>query len=257
MIHPTAQVHPGAELGAGVEVGAYTVIGERVTLDDDCVIGPHVVIKGPTCIGKATRILQFSSIGDDPQDKKYRGEAESGLEIGARNVIRESCTINRGTASGGGMTRVGNNNWIMACVHVAHDCQVGDNTVFANHTTLAGHVVIDDFVTLGGFTGVHQFCRVGCHSISAIASVIIKDVPPYLMVCGNGARPNGLNRVGLKRNGFSHNSLEALRKAYRIVYREGLLLKDALEKLGDLVRDNEEVGHFVRFIEQSERGIVR
>ena len=257
MIHPTAQVDPGAELGIGVEVGAYTVIGAQVTLGDDCVIGPHVVVKGPTRIGAATRVLQFSSIGDDPQDKKYQGEAESALEIGAHNVIRESCTINRGTAPGGGVTRVGDNNWIMACTHIAHDCQVGNNTVFANHATLAGHVVIDDFAILGGFTGVHQFCRMGCHSISAIASVITKDVPPYLMVRGNGARPNGLNRVGLKRNGYSHDSIEALRRAYRIVYREGLLLKDALEKLKALAEDSEAVGNFVCFIEQSGRGIVR
>lgn len=257
MIDPTAKVHPGAEIGTGVEIGAYSVIGEHVQIAEDCVIGPHVVVKGPTRIGRSTRIWQFSSVGDDPQDKKYRGEAESSLEIGANNVIREFCSINRGTNRGGGTTRIGNNNWIMAYVHIAHDCQVGDNTIFANNANLAGHVIIDDFVILGGFTGVHQFCRVGCHSISAIASIVVKDVPPYLMISGNTARPNGLNRVGLRRYGFSDDSIEALRKAYRIVYREGLLLKDALKKLETLSDGNKEVANFTRFIKESERGIVR
>lgn len=257
MIDPTAKVHPGAGIGSGVSIGAYAVIGDQVRIADNCVIGPHVVVKGPTRIGESTRISQFSSIGDDPQDKKYRGEAESFLEIGSNNVIREFCSINRGTAQGGGVTRVGNGNWIMAYVHIAHDCQVGNNTIFANNATLAGHVHIDDHAILGGFTGVHQFCRVGCYSISAIASIILKDVPPYLMVSGNSAKPGGLNRVGLKRNGFSDSSVEALRKAYRIVYREGLLLKNALKKLRALADGSEEVALFTRFIEQSGRGIVR
>ena len=257
MIDPTAKVHPGAGIGSGVSIGAHAVIGDQVRIADNCVIGPHVVVKGPTRIGESTRISQFSSIGDDPQDKKYRGEAESFLEIGSNNVIREFCSINRGTAQGGGVTRVGNGNWIMAYVHIAHDCQVGNNTIFANNATLAGHVHIDDHAILGGFTGVHQFCRVGCYSISAIASIILKDVPPYLMVSGNSAKPGGLNRVGLKRNGFSDSSVEALRKAYRIVYREGLLLKNALKKLRALADGSEEVALFTRFIEQSGRGIVR
>ena len=257
MIDPTAKVHPGAWIGSGASIGAYAVIGDQVRIADNCVIGPHVVVKGPTRIGESTRISQFSSIGDDPQDKKYRGEAESFLEIGSNNVIREFCSINRGTAQGGGVTRVGNGNWIMAYVHIAHDCQVGNNTIYANNATLAGHVQIDDHAILGGFTGVHQFCRVGCYSISAIASIILKDVPPYLMVSGNSAKPGGLNRVGLKRNGFSDTSVEALRKAYRIVYREGLLLKNALKKLRALADESEEVALFTRFIEQSGRGIVR
>lgn len=257
MIDPTAKVHPGAEIGAGVSIGAYSVIGDQVQIAGNCEIGPHVVIKGPTRIGEANRISQFSSIGDDPQDKKYRGDETSFLEIGAHNVIREFCTINRGTGQGGGTTRVGNHNWIMAYVHIAHDCHVGNNTVFANNATLAGHVRIDDFAILGGFTGVHQFCRVGGYSISAIASIIVKDVPPYLMVSGNTAKPNGLNRVGLKRNGFSDSSIDALRKAYRIVYREGLLLKDALKKLETLADANGEVAGFTRFITESERGITR
>jgi UDP-N-acetylglucosamine acyltransferase len=257
LIEPTAIVHPDADIGTGVRIGAYSIIGEQVQIADNCEIGPHVVIKGPTRIGESTRISQFASIGDDPQDKKYQGEAASHLEIGSNNVIREFCSINRGTAQGGGITRVGNNNWIMAYVHIAHDCQVGNNTIFANNATLAGHVLIDDFAILGGFTGVHQFCRVGCHSISAIASIIVKDVPPYLMVSGNTAKPNGLNRVGLRRNGFSDDSVEAMRKAYRIVYREGLLVKDAIKKLETLANVNKEVANFTRFIEGSERGIIR
>jgi UDP-N-acetylglucosamine acyltransferase len=257
LIDPTAKVHPGAGIGSRVSIGAYAVIGDQVRIADNCVIGPHVVVKGPTRIGESTRISQFSSIGDDPQDKKYQGEAESFLEIGSNNVIREFCSINRGTAQGGGVTRVGNGNWIMAYVHIAHDCQVGNNTIFANNATLAGHVHIDDHAILGGFTGVHQFCRVGRYSISAIASIILKDVPPYLMVSGNSAKPGGLNRVGLKRNGFSDSSVEALRKAYRIVYRDGLLLKNALKKLRALADESEEVALFTRFIEQSGRGIVR
>ncbi len=257
MIDPTAKIHSGAEIGSGVSIGAYSVIADRVRIADDCVIGPHVVVKGPTRIGEATRISQFSSLGEDPQDKKYQGETESFLEIGSNNVIREFCSINRGTALGGGVTHVGNNNWIMAYTHIAHDCQVGNNTVFANHATLAGHAQIEDYAILGGFTGVHQFCRVGRHSISAIGSIILKDVPPYLMVSGNSAKPSGLNRVGLKRHGFPDNSVEALKKAYRIVYREGLLLKNALKKLDDLAMEDREVGIFTRFIRQSERGIVR
>lgn len=257
MIDPTAKVHPGAEIGSGACIGAYSVIGDRVHIADNCTIGPHVVIKGPARIGEATRISQFSSIGDDPQDKKYKEGTESFLEIGSNNVIREFCSINRGTAHGGGVTRLGNDNWIMAYVHIAHDCRVGNNTIFANNATLAGHVRIDDHAILGGFTGVHQFCRVGCYSISAIASIILKDVPPYLMVSGNSAKPNGLNRVGLKRNGFSDSSVEALRKAYRIVYREGLLLKNALGKLDELAGKSREVANFTHFIKQSERGIVR
>ena len=257
MIEPTAKVHHDAVIGTGVRIGAYSIIGEQVQIADNCEIGPHVVIKGPTRIGESTRISQFTSIGDDPQDKKYQGEAEFFLEIGSNNVIREFCSINRGTAQGGGITRVGNDNWIMAYVHIAHDCQVGNNTIFANNATLAGHVHIDDFAILGGFTGVHQFCRVGCHSISAIASIIVKDVPPYLMVSGNTAKPGGLNRVGLRRNGFSDNSIEALRKAYRIIYREGLLLKDALKELETLADVNGEVANFTRFIKESKRGIIR
>jgi len=257
LIHPTALVDPGARIGSDVSIGAYAVIGPQVTIGDRCWIGPHVVIKGPTTLGQENRIFQFCSIGDDPQDKKYNNDRNSSLEIGDRNVIREFCTINRGTEHGGGTTVVGNDNWIMAYVHIAHDCRVGNHVVFANHTTLAGHVAVDDYVICGGFTGVHQFCRIGRYCFTAIASVVVKDVPPYLMVAGNTAKPSGLNKEGLKRHGFSAETVNLLRKAYKIVYREGLTVQQALEQLQPLSAVSEEVACFSGFISQSRRGIVR
>lgn len=257
MIHPTAVISDTAEVGKNVQIGAYSVIGEHVRIEADCVIGSHVVINGPSNIGKRNRIYQFASIGEDPQDKKFQNDTNSHLQIGDDNVIREYCSINRGTDSGGGLTRLGNHNWIMAYVHIAHDCIVGDHVTFANNTTLAGHVIIEDYVILGGFTGVHQFCRVGRHSFSAISSVIVKDIAPYLMVAGNVAKPNGLNREGLKRFGVSPEIIDKIKKAYKTVYRDGLLLKDAIEKLKEEENDCEELGHFIRFIQQSERGLAR
>ncbi len=241
----------------GVEIGPYSCIGANVEIDSGTVIGPHVVINGPSRIGQDNHIFQFCSIGDDPQDKKYRQDKNSRLEIGNGNTIREYCSINRGTEDGGGITRLGDDNWIMAYVHIAHDCLVGNSTVFANNTTLAGHVIIDDFVILGGFTGVHQFCRVGKHCFSAISSIIVKDVPPYLMVSGNTASPAGLNREGLKRHGFSAEDINSLRKAYKIVYRDGNTVSQALEKLEGLAQDSEHITAFAEFIGASRRGIVR
>lgn len=257
MIASSAIVHPDAIIGKGVEVGPYSVIGANVTINENSWIGPHVVINGPTRIGKNNKIFQFCSIGDDPQDKKYAGEEDSVLEIGDGNTIREYCSINRGTTLGGGITRIGNDNWIMAYVHIAHDCLVGDNTIFANNATLAGHVMIEDFVILGGFTGVHQFCRIGCYSLTAISSVVVQDVPPYLIASGNTAKPAGLNREGLKRQGFSQEVINDLRKAYKTIYRDGLLLKDALNKLEPMTVESFEVSEFVKFIQASTRGIVR
>ena len=257
MIHPTAIIHPAAHVHAEAEVGAYSLIGAHVQIGRATEIGPHVVIHGPAVIGERNRFFQFCSIGADPQDKKYRGEDDSRLEIGAGNTVREYVSINRGTAAGGGKTVLGDNNWIMAHAHIAHDCRVGNNTVFANHATLAGHVSIDDFVTLGGFTGVHQFCRMGRYSFAAISSVIVKDVPPYLLVAGNTAQPFGLNREGLKRAGFDQATIDLLRQAYRIVYRYGLGLKEALAALETPGRESESVNLFKTFIAASERGIVR
>ncbi|HSR61956.1 MAG TPA: acyl-ACP--UDP-N-acetylglucosamine O-acyltransferase [Gammaproteobacteria bacterium] len=257
MIDSTAVVHPDASIGKDVSIGPYAVIGADASIDNNTWIGPHVVIKGPTKIGRENRIFQFCSIGENPQDKKFRHEAESELVIGDRNTIREYCSINRGTKHGGGKTVVGDDNWIMAYVHIAHDCIVGNNTIFANNSTLAGHVLIDDHVILGGFTGVHQFCHIGRHCFSAISSVIVKDVPPYLIISGNTASPAGLNREGLKRHGFSSETVNDLRKAYRIVYREGLTVKQALDELKPLCEKSREVGHFSEFIAASKRGIVR
>ena len=257
MIDPTAIIHPEANIDTDVKVGAYSVIGENVSIASGTIIEPHVVINGPTKIGKNNTIASFCSLGGDPQDKKFQGEAESILEIGNDNTIREYVSINRGTGDGGGKTILGDNNWIMAYVHIAHDCLVGSNTIFANNATLAGHVTIDDHAILGGFTGVHQFCRIGSYSFSAISSVIVKDVPPYVLVSGNTAKPSGLNREGLKRHGFNNESINTLRKAYKAVYREGLILKDALDVLTQLSKESEKVELMRSFIAASERGIVR
>jgi UDP-N-acetylglucosamine acyltransferase len=257
LIHPTALIHPQTRIADNVRIGAYSVIDKDVEIGDSSQIGSHVVISGPTRIGKNNRIYHHCSIGADPQDKKYQAETDSLLTIGDGNTIREFCSINRGTAGGGGVTSLGNENWIMAYVHIAHDCVIGNANTFANNTTLAGHVIIGDHVILGGFTGIHQFCRIGSHSFSAISSVIVKDVPPYVLVAGNTARPSGLNREGLKRYGMQQSRIDLLRKAYKILYREGLLLKDALAKLDILATDSADLVAFVAFIRASERGIVR
>ena len=262
MIADSALVAPDAAIGADVSIGAYSVIGAGVEIGAGCRIGSHVVIDGPTRIGEDNRIFPFSAIGGDPQDKKYVADGESRLVIGAGNTLREFCTINRGTAAGGGATVIGDHNWLMAYVHIAHDCVVGDHTVFANNATLAGHARVEDRATLGGFTGVHQFCRVGAYAFTAIASVALKDVPPFLMVSGNPARPGALNRVGLRRHGFAAERVETLKRAYKSVYRKGLLLKDALAEIQGLIQESggetaDDLRRFHDFIRASERGIVR
>jgi UDP-N-acetylglucosamine acyltransferase len=219
-------------------------------------IGPHVVVQGPTRIGPGNKIFQFASIGDMPQDKKYRGE-QTLLEIGARNVIREFCTINRGTLQGGGVTRIGDDNWIMAYVHIAHDCIVGSHTIFANGASLAGHVRVDDHAALGGFTLVFQFCRLGAHCLCAFGSHIDKDVPPFVTVAGQMARPRGINAEGLRRRGFSAEAIATLRRAYRLVYRSSLTSSQAVERLRQLAQECTEVGLMAGFIEHSQRGIIR
>ncbi|MFA7291613.1 MAG: acyl-ACP--UDP-N-acetylglucosamine O-acyltransferase [Rhodocyclaceae bacterium] len=256
MIHPSAIVHANAKLGTNVSVGPYSIIGENVEIGDNTWVGPHVVINGHTRIGRDNRIYQFSSLGEVPQDKKYAGEPTR-LEIGDRNTIREFCTFNLGTAQDVGVTRIGNDNWVMAYVHIAHDCQVGNNTTFANNSQLAGHVHIDDWAILGGFTGVHQFCRVGAHTMTAVGTVILQDVPPYIMAAGNTASPYGLNAEGLKRRGFSAEALQALKRAYRILYKSGLMLEEARVKLEEEARMHPEVQRFVDFLAISKRGIIR
>ena len=257
MIDETAIIHPGANIQKDVSIGPYSVIGQDVSIESGTVIGSHVVIKGPTSIGPNNKIFHFSSIGEEPQDKKFNEDSNSSLVIGSSNTIREYVSINRGTNAGGGKTVIGNENWIMAYVHIAHDCIIGNNSIFANNATLAGHVIIENFVTLGGFTGVHQFCRVGSYSFSAISSVIVKDVLPYILVSGNTAKPSGLNREGLKRNGFDSNTIKLLKKAYKIIYREGLILSDALEELMKLSTESKDIEALYSFIASSKRGIIR
>ena len=256
MIHPSAVVDPGAELQPDVDVGPFSVIGPGVALGAGTRIGSHVVIEGPTRIGECNRIHSFSVLGGAPQDRKYLDEPST-LEIGDRNVIREYCTFNRGTRGGGMVTRVGDGNWIMGYVHVAHDCKVGNDSVLANGTTLAGHVEVEDCVTLGAFTVVHQFCRIGAHAFSAMGTVILKDVPPFVTVAGNFASPHGLNTEGLRRRGFPALVMQSLRTAYKTVYKRGLTLDAAIGQLADPARNCAEVDRFREFVRSSGRGIVR
>ncbi|MHB1528708.1 MAG: acyl-ACP--UDP-N-acetylglucosamine O-acyltransferase [Acidiferrobacteraceae bacterium] len=255
MIHPHALVDPSARIAEDVHIGAFSVIGPEVEIGFGTWVGPHVVINGPARIGSDNRIYQFSSLGEVPQDLKYRGE-HSSLEIGDRNIIREYCTMSRGTVGGGSVTRIGCDNLFMAYVHIAHDCHVGNHTIFANCASLAGHVTVEDYAVLGGFTGMHQFCRLGAHAMTAIGTVSFKDVPPFIMASGNTARPHGINLTGLKRRGFSAEAISALRKAYRLTYRSGLRLEEAIEQLQQM-RECREVAVFADFIGATERGIIR
>jgi UDP-N-acetylglucosamine acyltransferase len=255
-IHKTAIIDPDAELGNNVAVGPYSVIGPGVQIGDDSWIGPHVVINGPTTIGKENRIHQFASIGEAPQDLKYAGEPTR-LVIGDRNVIRECVTINRGTVNGGGLTQVGNDNLLMAYIHIAHDCVVGNRTIFSNNTSLAGHVTIGDQVILSGFTLVHQFCSIGDHAFTGMGSAISKDVPPYLMVSGNPGHPHGINSEGLKRRNFSAESIRAIKKAYKLLYRSGLQLEQAKAEIAAMVAEHGELKIFSEFLENAHRSIIR
>ena len=255
-IDSRAIIDPSAKLADGVSVGPYSIIGADVEIGENTWIGPHVVIQGPTRIGKDNRLFQFSSIGEIPQDKKFHGES-SRLEIGDRNTIREFVTINRGTEDGGGVTRIGDDNWLMAYIHIAHDCIVGNNTIFANNASLAGHAIVDDYAILGGFTLVHQFCQIGKHAFCGMGSAISKDVPPYVIVNGSPAEAHGLNLEGLKRRGFSKETLKALRDAYKIIYRQGLTVEEAKPKLAELAQTTPDVQALLDFLEGSQRGIVR
>jgi UDP-N-acetylglucosamine acyltransferase len=256
MMHPSAIIHSGARLGAGVSVGPYSIIGEHVEIGDNTSIGPHVVLSGHTRIGRDNRIFQFCSLGEIPQDKKYAGEPTC-LEIGDRNTIREFCTFNLGTALDAGVTRLGDDNWIMAYVHIAHDCQVGNRTTFANNAQLAGHVHIGDWAILGGYTGVHQFCRIGAHTMTAVGTVVLQDIPPFVMAAGNTASPFGINAEGLKRRGFSPDALKALKRAYRTLYKSGFMLDEARAKLEEEVGAHPEIQPLLDFLAVSRRGIIR
>lgn len=256
LIHPTAIVHPNARLGSNVAVGAYTIIGEHVEIGDDTWIGPHVVLNGHTRIGNGNRIFQFSSIGEMPQDKKYAGEPTQ-LEIGDRNTIREFCTFNCGTAQDVGVTRLGSDNWIMAYVHLAHDCQIGNNTIFANNAQLAGHVHVGDFAILGGFTVVHQFVRIGAHSMTAMGSILLQDLPPYVTAAGNTAKPFGINSEGLKRRGFSSDAIAALKRSYKLIYRSGATLEEARSTLSREAGAQPALALLADFLATPGRGIIR
>ncbi len=259
-IHPTAIVEPGAELHPTVEIGPYSIIGPEVVIGARTRIGPHVVIDGKTSIGEDNVFYQFSSIGAAPQDKKYNGEPTR-LEIGDRNMVREFCTINRGTAQDGGVTRLGNDNWIMAYVHLAHDCQIGNHTIFANNAQLAGHVQVDDWAILGGHSGVHQFCKIGAHAMLGMFTSLTQDVPPYVILNGNPAAAHGINIEGLKRRGFSKEAIQALRHAYKLLYKSGHTLDEAKAALVAQEQSQPEHATHIRllreFLETSTRGIIR
>jgi UDP-N-acetylglucosamine acyltransferase len=256
LIDPRAVVATSARVHDDAQVGAYSIIGDDVEIGHGTRIESHVVIKGPTVIGADNHIFQFASIGDEPQDKKYKGE-QTKLVIGDRNTIREACTINRGTAQDRGVTTLGDDNWIMAYVHIAHDCDVGNHTILANNATLAGHVFVGDYAILGGFTGVHQFCRIGAHAMTSAHSYVSKDIPAYVTAAGRPAEPRGVNAEGLKRRGFTPEQTRNIREAYRIVFRQALKLEEALASLEALVEQQPEIKPFLDSLKTGTRGLAR
>lgn len=256
MIHATAIVDPGAQIDSNVEIGAYSVISDKVVIGSGTAIGPHVVIQPYTSIGTDCQIFQYASIGAVPQALKFKGE-ETHVKIGPRTVVREFVTINRGTEFGGGITEVGEGNFLMAYAHIAHDCKTGREVILANNATLAGHVTIDDYATVGGLVAIHQFVRVGNYAYVGGKSAVVKDIPPFVMASGDRAKLHGLNSVGLKRHGFSSETLSLLKKAYRIIFRLGLTLNEAIERVTTEVEQVPEVVNLVDFIKSSERGVTR
>ncbi|MBB3343352.1 acyl-ACP--UDP-N-acetylglucosamine O-acyltransferase [Luteimonas sp. RC10] len=256
-IHATAVVDPGAKLGAGVRIGAFTIIGPEVEIGDGTVIGPHCSVHGPTTIGRDNHVHGHAAIGGEPQDKKFRGERVE-LTIGDRNTIREFVTINRGTGDGGGVTRIGDDNWLLAYTHVAHDCIVGNHCVFSNNATLAGHVEVGDHVILSGFVGIHQFCRIGAHAFIGMGAFVNGDVPPFVMVAQDGyGRPRGINAEGLKRRGFDATRTAAIKRAYRALYVSGEPLEAARARLAEWARDSADVRAMLAFIDAGERPLLR
>ena len=256
VIHPTALVAPDAIIGDDVEIGPYAVIGSGVEIGARTTVGPHAVISGPTRVGEDNRIHQFASVGDAPQDKKYRGEPTR-LEIGDRNVIREFVTLNRGTTKDQHVTRIGNDNLFMAYTHVAHDCVIGNQCVLANCATLGGHVVLGDWVIMAGFSGIHQFCKVGAHAFLANNAAVTRDVPPYVMAVGQPATPHSVNAEGLKRRGFTPEQIRNIRNAFRVLYRSGLKLAEAEAQLKAMADEQPELRPIVEFLPQSTRSIIR
>ncbi|WP_454829947.1 acyl-ACP--UDP-N-acetylglucosamine O-acyltransferase [Pseudoxanthomonas wuyuanensis] len=256
-IHPSAVVDPGSKLGANVRIGAFSYIGPEVEIGEGTVIGPHCSVIGPTRIGSDNRIVGHAAIGGDPQDKKFKGERVE-LVIGDRNQIREFVTVNRGTGSGGGITRVGSDNMLLAYTHVAHDCLIGNHCVFSNNSTLAGHVTVEDWVITSGFSGAHQFCRIGAHAFIGMGVLLSGDVPPFTMVAGDASgRPRGINSEGLKRRGFDAERISAIKRAYRTLYMAGLPLAEARQQLSEQAQSSEDVRALLQFIETSERPLQR
>jgi UDP-N-acetylglucosamine acyltransferase len=255
-IHATAIIDASAELDSSVEVGPYSIIGANVKIDAGTRIASHVVINGPSIIGKNNHIFQYCSIGEAPQDKKYKGEPTL-LEIGDNNTIREFCTLNRGTVQDKNSTKIANDNWIMAYVHIAHDCQIGSHTILANNASLAGHVDIHDYAILGGFTLIHQFCKIGSYVITAVGSVVFKDVPPYVTAAGYDAKPHGINAEGLRRHGYSAETILQIKRAYKTLYRNALTLDEAKAELAVMQKNTPEIGLLADFLKLSTRGIIR
>ena len=259
-IHPTAIIEPGAQLAENVTVGPYTIIRANVSIGEGTTVGPHCVIEGHTTIGRDNRIFQFASLGAVPQDKKYAGEPTR-LEIGDRNTIREFCTFNLGTAQDVGVTRLGDDNWMMAYTHLAHDCQVGNKTIFANNAQIAGHVVVGDWAILGAYTNVHQFVKIGPHAMTGMGTSLLQDVPPFAMISGNPAEARSFNLEGLKRRGFSAERIGAVKQMHKLLYRQGLTLDDARKAIEALAQSTPEAADDVAlmsaFLADSKRGIVR
>ena len=255
-IHETALVDPAAEIADDVEIGAFSIVGPKVKIGPGSWIGPHVVVTGRTTIGKNTRIFQFSSIGEEPQDKKYAGE-DTELIIGDNNTIRELCTISRGTIQGEGKTIIGNNNWIMACVHIAHDCHLGDEIVMANNASLAGHVTVGNWAILSGYSLIHQFCIVGEHSFTSFASHVNQSIPPYVTVSGEKAKARGINSEGLKRRGYSGDQIQQVRRAYRVLYRSELPLEEARKQLDEMAAEHDEIKAWIEFLDTTEKSFIR
>lgn len=259
-VHPSALVDPQARLADDVEIGPYAIVGPRVVLGSGTTVGAHAVIAGRTTIGRDNRIFPHAAIGGEPQDKKYAGE-DTELVIGDRNTIREFCTFNTGTVQGGGITRVGSDNWVMAYVHVAHDCVIGNHCILANNASLAGHAEVGDWVILGGMTGVHQFVHIGSHAMTGAGSILLQDLPPFVICQGNPASPHGLNSEGLKRRGFAPEAIALLRRAYKTIYREGLTVAEAGRALDAIAQENAahrgHVDDLRGFVQASQRGIIR
>jgi UDP-N-acetylglucosamine acyltransferase len=256
VIDERAHIDPSAKIDKDVTIGPWTYIGDNVEIGSGTVIGSHVVIKGNTKIGTDNKIFQFSSIGEISQDKKFKGE-DTFLIIGNGNTIRENVTINQGTIGGGGTTKIGDNNWIMANVHIAHDCNIGSNITFANYVGLAGHVTIEDYVTISGYSGVHQFCKIGAYSFIAKASYVTKDILPFLMIAGYEPAACGLNILGLKRNNFSASTIEALRQGYKAIFRKNLTVNQSIEELEKLLPTCSDIQYYIDGLKSSTRGIVR